>query len=101
MIKESKTSGYIVGFTDLGNTDDFSTEMLEWRIAQVQELIIDMVYIRQSVVGLKVKIWDQNIFISILERVLKYTDQISQYLPTICLLNDGDRRYLTYLVFEN
>jgi len=34
MIKESKTSGYIVGFTDLGNTDDFSTEMLEWRIAQ-------------------------------------------------------------------
>jgi len=22
-----------VGFTDLGNTDDFSTEMLEWRIA--------------------------------------------------------------------
>ena len=62
MIKESKTSGYIVGFTDLGNTDDFSTEMLEWRIAQVQELIIDMVYIRQSVVGLKVKIWIRIFF---------------------------------------
>ena len=23
---------YIVGFTDLGNCDDFSTEMLEWRL---------------------------------------------------------------------
>jgi len=23
-----------VGFTDLGNTDEFSTEMLEWRIAK-------------------------------------------------------------------
>jgi len=34
MIKDSKTRGYVVGFTDLGNTDDFSTEMLEWRLAQ-------------------------------------------------------------------
>lgn len=34
IIKDSKTKDYIVGFTDLGNRDDFSTEMLEWRIAQ-------------------------------------------------------------------
>ena len=34
MVKDSKTKYYIVGFTDLGNCDDFSTEMLEWRIAQ-------------------------------------------------------------------
>lgn len=34
MIKDSKTKDYIVGFTDLGNCDDFSTEMMEWRIAQ-------------------------------------------------------------------
>ena len=34
LIKDSKTKDYIVGFTDLGNCDDFSTEMLEWRIAQ-------------------------------------------------------------------
>lgn len=33
MIKDSITRGYVVGFTDLGNTDDFSTEMLEWRLA--------------------------------------------------------------------
>jgi Thioredoxin len=33
LIKDSKTQDYIVGFTDLGNCDDFSTEMLEWRIA--------------------------------------------------------------------
>jgi len=33
MIKDSKTRGYVVGFTDLGNTDEFSTEMLEWRLA--------------------------------------------------------------------
>jgi hypothetical protein len=33
-VKDSKTKDYIVGFTDLGNRDDFSTEMLEWRIAQ-------------------------------------------------------------------
>lgn len=34
IIKDSKTKDYIVGFTDLGNRDDFSTEMMEWRIAQ-------------------------------------------------------------------
>ena len=34
MIKDSKTKDYVVGFTDLGNCDDFSTEMMEWRIAQ-------------------------------------------------------------------
>ncbi|XP_065088884.1 thioredoxin domain-containing protein 9 [Ochlerotatus camptorhynchus] len=34
LIKDSKTKDYIVGFSDLGNCDDFSTEMLEWRIAQ-------------------------------------------------------------------
>lgn len=34
IVKDSKTKDYIVGFTDLGNRDDFSTEMLEWRIAQ-------------------------------------------------------------------
>lgn len=36
MIKDSKTRGYIVGFTDLGNTDEFSTEMLEWRLAHAE-----------------------------------------------------------------
>jgi hypothetical protein len=34
LIKDSKTKDYIVGFTDLGNCDDFSTGMMEWRIAQ-------------------------------------------------------------------
>lgn len=34
IIKDSKTKDYIVGFTDLGNRDDFSTEMMEWRLAQ-------------------------------------------------------------------
>lgn len=33
LIKDSITKDYIRGFTDLGNCDDFSTEMLEWRIA--------------------------------------------------------------------
>lgn len=27
-----KFQDYVVGFTDLGNCDDFSTEMLEWRL---------------------------------------------------------------------
>ena len=36
MIKDAQTRGYVVGFTDLGNTDEFSTEMLEWRIAHVR-----------------------------------------------------------------
>ena len=35
MIKDAITRGYIVGFTDLGNTDDFSTEMLAWRLGHV------------------------------------------------------------------
>jgi len=34
LVKNGKTCDYIVGFTDLGNKDDFSTEMLEWRIAR-------------------------------------------------------------------
>lgn len=34
LVKDSKTKDFIVGFTDLGNCDDFSTEMLEWRMAQ-------------------------------------------------------------------
>ncbi len=38
MIRENKPIDYIVGFGDLGNTDDFETEMLEWRIA-TQSLI--------------------------------------------------------------
>lgn len=34
LVVDSKAKDYIVGFTDLGNCDDFSTEMMEWRIAQ-------------------------------------------------------------------
>jgi len=34
LLKDSKTRDYIVGFSDLGNHDEFSTEMLAWRIAQ-------------------------------------------------------------------
>ncbi len=34
VIKDAKTRDFIVGFTDLGNTDEFSTEMLEWRLAR-------------------------------------------------------------------
>lgn len=34
IVKDSKTKDYIVGFSDLGNRDDFTTEMMEWRIAQ-------------------------------------------------------------------
>jgi len=38
LIKDAKTRDFVVGFTDLGNTDEFSTEMLEWRLAR-SELI--------------------------------------------------------------
>ncbi|XP_046976122.1 thioredoxin domain-containing protein 9 [Vanessa cardui] len=34
LVKANKTKDFIVGFTDLGGRDDFSTEMLEWRIAR-------------------------------------------------------------------
>lgn len=32
LVKDGKTKDYIVGFSDLGNTDEFPTEMLEWRL---------------------------------------------------------------------
>jgi len=32
LLVDGKTKDYVVGFTDLGNTDEFSTEMLEWRL---------------------------------------------------------------------
>merc|ERR1712020_112758 len=38
LIKDAKTRDFVVGFTDLGNTDEFSTDMLEWRLAR-SELI--------------------------------------------------------------
>lgn len=34
LVKDGKTKDFIVGFTDLGNTDEFTTEMMEWRIAR-------------------------------------------------------------------
>lgn len=34
LIKDNQAKDYIVGFTELGNCDDFSTDMLEWRIAR-------------------------------------------------------------------
>ena len=37
-LRDGKVVDYIVGFTDLGNTDDFPTVVLEWRIA-TQQLI--------------------------------------------------------------
>ncbi|XP_050436200.1 thioredoxin domain-containing protein 9 [Adelges cooleyi] len=33
-IVDSISKDFIVGFTELGNCDDFSTEMLEWRLAR-------------------------------------------------------------------
>lgn len=38
IVKDGKTQGFIVGFTEFGNSDDFSTEMLEWRLG-VAEVI--------------------------------------------------------------
>uniref|UniRef100_A0A8C9A327 Thioredoxin domain-containing protein 9 n=1 Tax=Prolemur simus TaxID=1328070 RepID=A0A8C9A327_PROSS len=32
LVKDGKTQNYVVGFTDLRNTDDFPTETLEWRL---------------------------------------------------------------------
>ncbi|KAK4301260.1 hypothetical protein Pmani_026593 [Petrolisthes manimaculis] len=34
LVKNGKTKDYIVGFSDLGNKDDFTTETMEWRIGQ-------------------------------------------------------------------
>jgi len=34
LVKDAKTKDYVVGFSDLGNNDEFPTELLEWRIAQ-------------------------------------------------------------------
>ncbi|KAI8797745.1 thioredoxin domain-containing protein 9 [Biomphalaria glabrata] len=34
LARDGKTVDYIVGFDDLGGTDEFPTEMLEWRLAR-------------------------------------------------------------------
>lgn len=34
LFKDFKSKDYIVGFDDLGGTDEFTTEMMEWRIAR-------------------------------------------------------------------
>ncbi|XP_047039926.1 thioredoxin domain-containing protein 9 [Helicoverpa zea] len=38
LVKDNKTKDFIVGFTELGNRDDFSTELLEWRIARSEAI---------------------------------------------------------------
>lgn len=35
-VVDSVSKDFIVGFTELGNCDDFSTDMLEWRLAHSQ-----------------------------------------------------------------
>lgn len=32
LVLDGLTKDYVVGFADLGNTDEFPTEMLEWRL---------------------------------------------------------------------
>lgn len=32
LLLDGKSKDYVVGFSDLGNTDEFPTEMLEWRL---------------------------------------------------------------------
>lgn len=32
LVKDGKAKDYIVGFDDLGSTDNFTTETLEWRL---------------------------------------------------------------------
>jgi len=39
IVVDSKTVDYIRGFDDLGGVDDFSTEMLEWRLARSAVII--------------------------------------------------------------
>ncbi|XP_073966344.1 thioredoxin domain-containing protein 9 [Choristoneura fumiferana] len=34
LVTQNKTRDFVVGFTELGNRDDFSTETLEWRLAR-------------------------------------------------------------------
>ncbi|MCL7038933.1 hypothetical protein MKW94_017290, partial [Papaver nudicaule] len=41
LIKNTKVDDYVVGFDELGGTDDFSTEELEERIARSQVIIFE------------------------------------------------------------
>ena len=34
LVREGKTVDYVVGFDDLGGTDEFTTEQMEWRLAR-------------------------------------------------------------------
>lgn len=41
LIKKAKVDDYVVGFDELGGTDDFGTEELEERLAKVQVIILE------------------------------------------------------------
>ena len=41
LVREGKTVDYIVGFDDLGGTDEFTTEQMEWRIARADVVNYD------------------------------------------------------------
>ncbi|KAL6264799.1 hypothetical protein P5V15_004896 [Pogonomyrmex californicus] len=53
LIVNSKTKDYIVGFTDLGNCDDFSTETLQRRLAQSGVINYDDDDLQSSEIGKK------------------------------------------------
>lgn len=48
LIVDSKTKDFIVGFTDLGNRDDFTTATMEWRIAQSGVIEYSVMTIRHA-----------------------------------------------------
>lgn len=41
LIKNAKVDDYVVGFDELGGTDDFSTEILEERLAKAQVIFLE------------------------------------------------------------
>lgn len=55
LAKDGKTVDYVVGFTDLGNVDDFPTEMMEWRLGRAGIINYDGDLVNPPAIGGKKK----------------------------------------------
>ncbi|ELU12303.1 hypothetical protein CAPTEDRAFT_158357 [Capitella teleta] len=58
--KEGKTTDYIVGFDDLGGSDEFPTEMLEWRLGTTGVISYSGDLATPPVFGKKKDVFKQN-----------------------------------------
>ncbi|MGH0180647.1 UNVERIFIED_CONTAM: hypothetical protein FKN15_004695 [Acipenser sinensis] len=90
LVKDGKTKDYVVGFNDLGNTDEFTTEVLEWRLG-CSEMINYRCKILDKHLAILAKKHLETKFIKLnVEKAPFLTERLHiKVIPTLALVKDG------------